>query len=94
MTGLRTLIVASGIMLWLPLAAQATEESAPSAEVSAAPKCLQAVVNPVTGFAICVNPKGAPVEPPPSESFNRPCKPRAHDDDPWTVYEHASGCGD
>ena len=94
MTGLRTLIVALGITLWLPLAAQSAEEAAPSAEASSAPKCLQAVVNPVTGFAICVNPKGAPVEPPPTAAFERPCKPRAHDDDPWTVYEHASGCGD
>ncbi len=103
---LRTLVVALGVTMWLPLAAQcaedavpaaenqASEEAAPPAAVSAAPKCLQAVVNPVTGFAICVNPKGAPVEPPPSESFQRPCKPRAHDDDAWTVYEHASGCGD
>ena len=66
MTGLRTLIVALGITLWLPLAAQSAEEAVPSAEksdqaaedpaqsaeASAAPKCLQAVVNPVTGFAI------------------------------------------
>jgi hypothetical protein len=98
----KTLTVALGVALWLPLVAQAAEESAPSAEEQAPPpadstastKCLEAVVNPVTGYAICTNPRGAPVAPPPPASFQRPCKPRAHDDDAWTVYEHASGCGD
>src|SRR5262245_56967100 len=47
---------------------------------SGAGKCLEAAVNPVTGSAYCVNPRGAPVDPPPRESLNRPCKPRAHDD--------------
>lgn len=102
MKTLRTLVVAMGAMLWLPLAAQAAEESAQPSEKSASPaetstapaKCLQAVVNPVTGFTFCVDPKGAPVDPPPKQAYQRPCKPRAHDDDPWTVYEHASGCGD
>jgi hypothetical protein len=55
-------------------------------------KCLEAVVNPVTGYAFCVNPRGAPVEPPPRASLNRPCKPRVHDNDAFTVYEHWSGC--
>jgi hypothetical protein len=98
---LKALVVASGALLCLTLAAQAASEASPdgaasseATEASAPPKCLQAVVNPVTGFAICVNPKGAPVEPPPTEAYQRPCKPRAHDDDAWTIYEHASGCGD
>jgi len=98
----KTLVVALGVTLWLPLAAQAAEESAqstekqapPSADSTASAKCLEAVVNPVTGYAFCTNPRGAPVEPPPPADFQRPCKPRAHDADPWTVYEHASGCGD
>lgn len=30
-----------------------------------APACLTAVVSPVSGFAECVNPRGAPVDPPP-----------------------------
>ncbi len=90
---LKTLVVALGVTLWLPMAAQAEEESASSAEETGAPaKCLKAVVNPVTGHAIYVDPRGAPVEPPPPEAFNRPCKPRAHDDNPWTVYEQGSGC--
>jgi hypothetical protein len=70
------------------------EESAQSEEKSAAPaKCLEAAVNPVTGFAFCINPRGAPVDPPPVSSLH-PCKPRAHDNDPMTVYERWSGCGD
>jgi hypothetical protein len=88
-----TLAIALGVTLWLPLAAYAADEPVPPAEAQAAPpKCLEAVVNPVTGFAICTNPRGAPVEPPPRETLNRPCKPREHDDDPFTVYEHWSGC--
>jgi hypothetical protein len=98
--GLKTLVVALGVTMWLPMAAQSAEnsaepaeKSAESAEGSATPaKCLEAVVNPVTGYAFCVNPRGAPVESPPRSSLNHPCKPRAHDNDPWTVYEHWSGC--
>jgi hypothetical protein len=29
------------------------------------PKCKEAVVNPVSGYASCVDPLGAPVDPPP-----------------------------
>jgi hypothetical protein len=100
-THLRTLIVALGVAMLLPVAAQSADTATPPAdtttikpaETAAAPaKCLEAVVNPVTGSAYCVNPRGAPVESPPRESLNRPCKPRAHDGDAFTVYEHWSGC--
>jgi hypothetical protein len=88
---LKTLIVALGVTMVLPMAARSAATQ--SAETSAAPaKCLEAVVNPVTGYAFCVNPRGAPVESPPRESLNRPCKPRAHDNDAFTVYEHWSRC--
>jgi hypothetical protein len=94
---LKTLIVALGVTL-LPMVAQSADTAtqpaaAPSKETSAAPaKCLEAVVNPVTGYAFCVNPRGAPVESPSRSTLNRPCKPRAHDNDAFTVYEHWSGC--
>lgn len=85
MTDLKTLVVALGVTLWLPVAArsetstQPAETPAPSAEQPAAPaKCLEAAVNPVTGFAVCVNPRGAPVEAPPPSAFH-PCKPRPQD---------------
>ena len=94
MKQIMTVVVALGVILWLPAAAQSADEPAQSAEQPAAPaKCLEAVVNPVTGYAFCTNPRGAAVEPPPKSAY-QPCKPRAHDNDPWTVYEHASGCGD
>jgi hypothetical protein len=97
---LKTLAVALGVIMLLPALAQSAEEStkpaekpAKSAEGAAAPpKCLEAAVNPVTGYAICINPRGAPVEQPSRSSLNRPCKPRAHDNDAFTVYEHWSGC--
>jgi hypothetical protein len=99
--GLKALVVALGVTLWLPMAAQCAEESVEPAEKSAQSgeksvtpaKCLEAAVNPVTGFAFCINPRGAPVDPPPVSSLH-PCKPRAHDSDPMTVYERWSGCGD
>lgn len=96
MTQLGTLAMVLGVTLWLPMAAQSEETAAQPAEepaqsAEAPAKCLEAVVNPVTGFAFCTNPRGAPVDPPPKSAY-KPCKPRAHDDDPWTVYEHYSGC--
>lgn len=81
-----------GVALWLP-AAHAENADTPAKQAAPAAKCLEAVVNPVTGYAVCVNPHGAPVEQP-SASALQPCKPRAHDNEPWTVYEHWSGCGD
>jgi hypothetical protein len=69
----------------VPTVAQSAEKSATSA------KCLVAEVNPVTGHPVCINPRGAPVEAPPLSSLH-PCKPRPHDNEPWTVYEHWSGC--
>jgi hypothetical protein len=91
---LKTLIVALGVTMVLPMGARSADTTATqSAGTSAAPaKCLEAVVNPVTGYAFCVNPRGAPVELPPRASLNRPCKPRVHDNDAFTVYEHWSGC--
>jgi hypothetical protein len=95
---LTTLVVALGVAMLLPMVAQSAEEPAQSAEESAQPdeqpvtpaKCLEALVNPVTGYTLCMNPRGAPVAapPPPSE----PCKPRAHDNETGTVYEHWSAC--
>ena len=71
MTVLKTLVVALGVTLWLPTAAQSAEATGRSPRNSATPaKCLEAAVNPVTGYAICVNPRGAPVEPPPKASLS------------------------
>jgi hypothetical protein len=87
---LKTLVVALGVTSGL-VAAQPEDKPASSAGAQAAPaKCLEALVNPVTGYTLCVNPRGAPVgqATPPKE----PCKPRAHDKELGTVYEHWSAC--
>jgi hypothetical protein len=95
----KTLAVAAGLILSLGVAGQAADETVPpkseappAGQAAAAPKCRKAVVNPVTGHAICLEPKGAPVDPPERSALQRPCPPRAHDDDPFTMYEHWSGC--
>ena len=89
-----TLMVTLGLALCLLTTAKAADQQAQSADQGAKPaKCLEAAVNPVTGYAVCVNPVGAPVEQPPVAHF-QPCKPRAHDKEEWTTYEHGSGCGD
>lgn len=93
MRELKTLVVTLGVTMWLSTGAYSAEEAAQPTDEPAAPvKCLKAVVNPVTGHAICVDPKGAPVDPPPAEALNKPCRPRDHDDDPFTVYERYSAC--
>jgi hypothetical protein len=91
---LGTLVVASGLALVFSAAAHAADQAAQSPDGGTKQaKCLEAAVNPVTGYAVCVNPVGAPVDPPPVASF-KPCKPREHDNEAWTTYEHWSGCGD
>lgn len=90
---LKALVFALSVTMWLPMIEAGAEEKATApAEKSAPPaKCLVAEVNPVTGHAVCINPRGAPVAPPPVSAL-RPCKPRAHDKEDWTVYERWSGC--
>ena len=50
---------------------------------TAAPKCLEAEVNPVTGHALCLDPIGAPVDPPPAAELP-PCKPDERSNEAWT----------
>ena len=45
---------------------QAFAESAGDPASAVAPKCLKAEVNPVTGHALCIDPIGVPVDPPPA----------------------------
>jgi hypothetical protein len=89
---LMTLVVLLGVAISLSVAAHAEGDTTESQ--AKAPECKEAVVNPVTGYTFCINPRGAPVEPPARSALQRPCKPRAHDADPFTVYEHWSGCSD
>jgi hypothetical protein len=61
--------------------AMAASEGDPAS--TAAPTCRKAEVNPVTGHVLCIDPIGAPVEPPPAAS-EVPCKPDARADQAWT----------
>ncbi len=88
---LKTLVVALGVTSGLLMAAQAEDKPASSEDAPAVPaKCLEALVNPVTGYTLCVNPRGAPVEQ--AKPTKEPCKPREHDKEIGTVYEHWSAC--
>jgi hypothetical protein len=62
-----------------PVAADAGDAAAPQA----APACLEAEVNPVTRHALCVNPLGAAVEPPPAAA-ELPCEPDQRGAAPFT----------
>lgn len=55
------------------LASTAGAAAAETADKAAAPKCVTAEVNPVTGHVFCIEPLGAPVEPPAPEAA-LPCK--------------------
>ena len=66
--------------LWLtPLCASAADDSAQHADAPV-PRCEVAVVNPVSGFAECVKPRGVPVEPPPAHPAPTPEECRRHAD--------------
>ena len=60
-------IAAFGLAVGLSLGAGAEDET------KAAPKCLKAEINPVTGHTLCIDPVGAPVEAAPKE-WLEPCK--------------------
>ena len=77
--GLAGLALAAAILF---AGGQALAESACD-PASAAPKCLKAEVNPVTGHALCIDPIGAPVDPPPAAELP-PCKPGARTDEAWS----------
>ena len=54
-----------------------------------APKCLKAEVNPVTGHLLCLDPRGAPVDPPPAAEL--PCKPDARTAEAWSYGPKCKG---
>jgi hypothetical protein len=63
--------VSAGLMF--ALCALAGTASAEPAGQPAQPQCRKAEINPVTGHLLCLDPLGAPVEPPPPEA-KLPCK--------------------
>lgn len=67
---MRLTIITAAIMVALIGVSAAGEET----KSTPGPKCLKAEINPVTGHILCIDPLGAPVEPPP-EQAKLPCKP-------------------
>lgn len=66
--------------LWLtPLCINAADDPAQHADTPVA-RCEVAVVNPVSGFAECVKPRGVPVEPPPAHPAPTPEECQRHAD--------------
>ncbi len=47
------------------LRAVADDPAPPAPATPPPPKCEEALVSPVSGYAVCVKPPGAPVDPPP-----------------------------
>lgn len=78
--GLAGLALAAAIVF---AGGQAFAESAGDPASAAAPKCLKAEVNPVTGHVLCIDPIGAPVDPPPAAELP-PCKPDERSGEAWT----------
>ncbi|HEX3846845.1 MAG TPA: hypothetical protein VHV81_05645 [Steroidobacteraceae bacterium] len=62
-----------GVFGWLYAAAEDASPSAPPP-----PRCEVAVVNPVSGFAECVKPRGAKADPPPPRPPPTPQECRDH----------------
>jgi hypothetical protein len=65
-------------------------ESAGDPASAAAPKCRKAEVNPVTGHALCIDPIGAPVDPPPAAELP-PCKPDERSNEAWSYGPKCKG---
>ena len=69
---------------------QAFAESAGDPASVVAPKCLKAEVNPVTGHALCIDPIGVPVDPPPTAELP-PCKPDERSNEAWSYGPKCKG---
>lgn len=62
-----------------PVAIDAADDPARQSDAPV-PRCQVAVVNPVSGFAECVKPRGVPVAAPPPHPAPRPEECRRHAD--------------
>jgi hypothetical protein len=93
--GLAGLALAAWILAAAAFAgAEVRAESGAEPAGAAAPQCRKAEVNPVTGHVLCLDPLGAPVDPPPPAA-ELPCKPGARTDEAWSYGPKckASGSG-
>jgi hypothetical protein len=76
-------LVVATIALVAVVSEHAFAASAGDPAAEAAPKCRKAEVNPVTGHVLCLDPLGAPVDPPPAAELP-PCKPDERSGEVWT----------
>ena len=83
------LAVASGLAATAAIAGALAASEGDLAS-SAAPTCRKAEVNPVTGHVLCLDPIGAPVDPPPSAA-DVPCKPDARTQEAWSYGPKCKG---
>jgi hypothetical protein len=85
--GLAGLALAAGIVF---ACGHAFAESTGGPASATAPKCLKAEINPVTGHALCIDPIGAPVDPPPAAELP-PCKPGERSNEAWSYGPKCKG---
>jgi hypothetical protein len=79
---IRTALAAGAIAIVAVAGGAAMAETATD-QAPAAVQCRKAEVNPVTGHALCLDPIGAPVAPPPPEA-ELPCKTKTGSGEAWT----------
>ena len=77
--------IVGAVLLGLALSASAAFAAEDEGEP---PVCKRAMVNPVSGTVFCIEPRGAPVEPPPPQDAE-PCKQGNQAGGIWTP---GSGC--
>jgi hypothetical protein len=82
--------LAAGVMALAAFAGSAAAESADKLAPAAPPKCLKAEVNPVTGHVLCIDPIGAPVDPPPAAELP-PCKKDERNSEAWSYGPKCKG---
>ena len=92
--GLAGTALAAAIIALAAFGSARAESAGGDTGQDSAPKCRKAEVNPVTGHVLCIDPLGAPVDPPPPAA-ELPCKPGARTDEAWSYGPkcRASGSG-
>lgn len=80
--GLAGPALAAGVIALTAFGSARAEPAGGDTGPDSAPKCLKAEVNPVTGHVLCLDPIGAPVDPPPAVEL--PCKPGARTNEAWS----------
>ena len=81
--GLAGPALAAGVIALTAFGSARAESAGGDTGPDSAPKCRKAEINPVTGHVLCLDPIGAPVDPPPAAELP-PCKPDERSNEAWT----------